>query len=58
MAKATMSVGKIIILSFRAVTSQNKKISIIKVTYESNHISLLRDSTLSSVLNFKSSKKK
>ena len=43
-------VGKTIILGFRSANL--KKILIIEVTYESDRISLLRDSTISSALNF------
>ena len=47
------SVSKIIItiLSFRVGTSENKKIWIIDVIYESDHISLLNDSTMLSAPN-------
>ena len=57
------SVGKIIIIqSFRISTSKNKNadhrvketcaIWLIQVTYEAEHISLLRDSAMSNALNF------
>ena len=47
------SVSKIIIiLSFGVDTPKNKKLLIIKVTHASNHISLLRDSTILSALTF------
>ena len=39
-------------LSFRADTPKNKKISINKVAYGSDHIFLVRDSTLPNILNF------
>ena len=39
------------IISFRFGISENKKISIIQVTHESDHISLLRDSTMSGTQN-------
>ena len=56
------SVGKIIIISFRVGTFKNKNIDygvkntgaimLAQVTYKIDHVSLLQDSTISSVLNF------
>ena len=46
-------IGKIIItVSFRVGTSKNEKKSNIEVTYEGDHISLLRNWTMPSALNF------
>ena len=41
----------IIILRFRVNTSKNKKISVLKLTYERDHISLFHDSTMPTALN-------
>ena len=56
------SVGKIIIISFRVGTFKNKNIDygvkntgaimLAQVTYKIDQVSLLQDSTISSVLNF------